>query len=432
MFLNQRPFSFRSAIAAARLSLPLLCAMFGAACGGCSGGPSVDGGPAVDGGTGAAACRAITFGDVGLDVQFDVETVYSAPLQTGLGSDALDFLVFNFVNYNERFGPGAVGTFSLSEPPNDNRGTCPECVSVFVDQLTESSEPDQVFFQSAGSIALETDPRSGIFRGRVVGLELVEVTIDGLTLESTPVPGGECLRVEDFDVDYAYVPDEWTCDPALYASGGVCNCDCGAYDPDCFCDGLANPDCPAEIEDDCGDGTVCTVEGCKASCDIFADPPLPCAAGELCAFDTAGQVCVSAPGRVNAAALGETCAGDSVMVQYCDVENTLPKGVCDDLDGTCRPVCFGMDLCPAEETCFTIAGGGPENGGMGYCRPAEDDNGGGGGGGAPTGWECSAEQYGDGFICECGCGVPDPDCDDPANEVLGCGAGATCVDGACQ
>lgn len=32
----------------------------------------------------------------------------------------------------------------------------------------------------------------------------------------------------------------------------------------------------------------------------------------------------------------------------------------------------------------------------------------------PSEWRCPPEAYGDGFSCECGCGIADPDCGDPA------------------
>ena len=64
---------------------------------GCVAGPSSgDAGPA-DAGPLESACRTIAIGDLQLDVQWDYETTYSAPLETELGSAALDHLVFNFV-----------------------------------------------------------------------------------------------------------------------------------------------------------------------------------------------------------------------------------------------------------------------------------------------------------------------------------------------
>jgi hypothetical protein len=378
---------------------------------------------AGEGDAGAAPddCVLIEVGDITLDVQQDVQTIYSAPLTTNIGGGVPDYLVFNFVNYNERFGVAGAGTFSLAEAPNDNRGTCPECVSVFQDQLTETSVPEAVFFQRAGSITLDVNPRTQVLEGSLEGLVLEEVTIDGATLTSTPVPGGRCLRLADLALDYRFVPPAWTCDPALYQSGGECNCDCGAPDPDCSCDPFANPDCPAVIEDDCADGTACTVNGCLAVCDPFSAPTVPCGVGQLCVFDgTAGPVCIDdGDERLNGAALGETCQGLDLLIEYCAVDGTVPAGVCDDLTGVCRPVCGpGPAGCPDGERCYTIAGGGPGEG-YGFCLP--DDQ-----------WTCDPDSFDDGAFCDCNCGGVDPDCADDTLPIFGCAEDERCVEGACQ
>ena len=61
----------------------------------------------------------------------------------------------------------------------------------------------------------------------------------------------------------------------------------------------------------------------------------------------------------------------------------------------------------------------------------------------PAEWTCDPAYYGANDGCDCGCGVQDPDCDDPeafmdqvfGPQVFGCdhsfGFGATCVDGEC-
>lgn len=373
---------------------------------------------------GGVVCTPLSLGAVTLDDAQDVQTIYSARLQTALEAGAPDYLVFNFVNINERFGAQALGTFSLAETPNDNRGTCAECISVFADQVTATSVPAKVFFQSAGSLTLTTNPRNRVFRGRVQGLTLVEVTIDGFTLESTPVPGGACLTVPDFDVDYKFVPPEWTCDAGLFQSGGMCNCDCGAPDPDCVCDPFMNPDCPAVIPDDCPMGTMCTPDGCKSSCDIFSNPPVRCQAGELCAFADAGPVCIDATNRTNPAQLGEICANVGRLVQYCAIQNTVPAGVCDDFDQRCRPVCMASGVCGSDEQCFTISGGPEGTGGYGYCRPAGDV--------PPPEWICDPDDYSDGAFCNCNCGAIDLDCEGNQLTVRGCDEGQMCVAGRCE
>ena len=39
---------------------------------------------------------------------------------------------------------------------------------------------------------------------------------------------------------------------------------------------------------------------------------------------------------------------------------------------------------------------------------------------APPGWTCEPRDYGDGVVCHCACGIPDPDCATPGSIVSGC------------
>lgn len=51
--------------------------------------------------------------------------------------------------------------------------------------------------------------------------------------------------------------------------------------------------------------------------------------------------------------------------------------------------------------------------------------------GIPSAWTCDAAAWDDGATCDCGCGVPDVDCADEERPVTGCGAGDACLEGAC-
>jgi len=59
------------------------------------------------------------------------------------------------------------------------------------------------------------------------------------------------------------------------------------------------------------------------------------------------------------------------------------------------------------------------------------------GDGVPDAWTCQKAWYDDGKACDCGCGAPDPDCEDPSAFIYGCGAphapgeGVECVGGVC-
>lgn len=67
------------------------------------------------------------------------------------------------------------------------------------------------------------------------------------------------------------VPSTWTCDPSWYAVGDDCDCNCGAYDPDC--------DLPLPVLN-CGAGQTCGADGtCEGGfgdgsfCDVGPNAP---------------------------------------------------------------------------------------------------------------------------------------------------------------
>jgi murein DD-endopeptidase MepM/ murein hydrolase activator NlpD len=52
--------------------------------------------------------------------------------------------------------------------------------------------------------------------------------------------------------------------------------------------------------------------------------------------------------------------------------------------------------------------------------------------GPPSDWWCPPEYYSTLDGCDCGCGAPDPDCDNPGQAIYGCSPGQTCsTDGWC-
>lgn len=50
----------------------------------------------------------------------------------------------------------------------------------------------------------------------------------------------------------------------------------------------------------------------------------------------------------------------------------------------------------------------------------------------PEGWTCSLNFYDSQDGCDCACGLVDPDCSIPDQEVFGCNPGQTCNDGVCE
>lgn len=126
--------------------------------------------------------------------------------------------------------------------------------------------------------------------------------------EPLPVVGCDADESCNAQGECFALPASWTCNPAFYGTSDGCDCNCGAYDPDC--------DIPGAVVYGCGPGGACTAEGtcgipaawmcedaawddgvtcdceCGASDPDCADPALPtpaCADGESC---TLGQ-CVT-------------------------------------------------------------------------------------------------------------------------------------------
>jgi len=365
-----------------------------------------------------SGCMQLTPSDLEaliFDGQDDVSTSYSLRLKSNIGVPAADYLVLQFINYNERIDNGA-GTFPLDSAPNDNFGTCAECVAIWVDQADLNLPPGKFLFQSSGSIQLDVDPRTRRLIGRIVGVRFREIALDPETLSSTFVVGGDCAELTaPLEFDLTYVPPEWKCSAADYNSNNGCDCDCGTTDPDCY----PTYDTPSAVpSDDCATGEVCYSDTCTSTCAVGADggATMGCGTGELCTLETPDDICRAAV-EVDAAALGEAC---TTYALYCAVASGLPGGVCSfDEAHLCRPLCASRADCTAGQHCYTVAGG-YLGAGKGYCND----------GPAPA-WLCEAERWNDGATCDCDCGDGDPDCADPTRPISGCGGARCGADGAC-
>jgi hypothetical protein len=95
------------------------------------------------------------------------------------------------------------GTFDLtSSGVNDNFQTCGQCVLVYSDVLL--NEADRFYFQSAGTITVDSEPGpfSGGLNATLTDVRLREVTINEYTYLSEPVPEGGCLLLDGpLDID---------------------------------------------------------------------------------------------------------------------------------------------------------------------------------------------------------------------------------------
>ncbi|MEZ4461520.1 MAG: hypothetical protein R3E66_17730 [bacterium] len=279
----------------------------------------------------------------------------------------------------ERYNDAAYeGTFELGQGADANFGTCAHCAVVL------TADPERAFFATAGTMVLNNDPFSRRLDIELVGLRLAEVTVNPETRESTLVPGGACVEVADFAKQGVFPPPEWTCPPVNYGNGVSCDCNCGAWDPDCAsgesnclpgdpaCSGIVGEPLPVV---GCDANEVCTVDpvrrvtACSATCDWAGQTG--CAAG-TCVFDFGvgdGDLCINDPMRVvEGLALGEACPNNGLQV-LCNVVNGFAQGYCGP-NNICRPVCDEQADCTAAgETCrfFTV----DET--LGYCGPEPTD-----------------------------------------------------------
>ncbi len=191
----------------------------------------------------------------------------------------------------------------------------------------------------------------------------------------------------------------WTCDPAVYNKGdNVCDCGCGAHDPDC--DAVAaNPPDGSNCAGDSSSPDCCTTFTLTGSC-VRTSTGFP--------YDALNQNdnshCLDVPA-------GWTCAyvyygdnacdcGCGVVDLNCSHGNDPSSCKRTGLDGSCAAI-DGQSVISSND--------------IGLCQPT-----------VPNGWKCSLSYYNDG-ICHCGCGIPDPDCG--SNNAAAC---QFCVDeGSC-
>jgi hypothetical protein len=157
------------------------------------------------------------------------------------------------------------------------------------------------------------------------------------------------------------VPLIWSCGLASYGGGDGCTCGCGAHDPDCS--GASSAACAAN--------GCATAGSCAKTCaDVAGSDNARCAdtpAGWTCSplYYRDGTICDCGCGAPDPDCL-ETTA------EACDY--------CND-PGSCTTDCTDIDELD-NSTCDI------------------------------PGWTCDPGSYSDGTLCDCGCGVVDPDCRD--------------------
>ncbi len=254
-------------------------------------------------------------------------------------------------------------------------------------------------------------------------------------------------RINPDDVTKCVAPPAgWTCTPALYGDGRSCDCGCGIQDQDCpstdpnSCDNClamgscAISACPSTLAAD--DNTRCEIPA-RWTCEDARYGDGTCHCG-------CGVVDVDCPDAMLGSC--EECDRSSCSPFACEVEaddnahcpeppltwNCSPRlywdgSRCDCGCGAIDPDCDALDaeacdVCDAPGSCSAQACPSfidPEF--NGHCAQPL----------SPVEWTCNSSAYADGIACDCGCGIPDPDCRDSQLSTcvrcLSCGGMGVCA-----
>lgn len=319
-------------------------------------GAAIDAPMTIDAGR-ADGCLDVSVATWRLALADDVSVVYRARIMPEVGGDPWDlYLEFR------RFDTSYEGTFPLGEGFDENYGGCARCVVAFY-----GTTYSHAFFARSGSITLRREPFSQHLDVSLDDVVLEEVTIGGMALESTPIPGGRCLALADATVTQTFPSQGWVCAAEDFDDGETCHCSCGAPDPDCGwqCPDPPAPDCdptPLPIEN-CDAGEMCTWDAeCAPRCDHAAR--VACAPGRVCGFSVDGDQCFDG---ADPAAIGETCAPEA---RHCAVDaEGFAMGLCDiDAEQLCRPACDEDSDCAEGEVCWSVYYNPWIERGQGYCR----------------------------------------------------------------
>lgn len=292
-------------------AVALLTGSIAVGCGDSSGTTGTAGGSGGGGGGVPGNCVEIDAESLKLLITSEPDSFayYEATLAApGLGGADLDLMGI------EVYDLGLTGSVDLGDATNNNYISCQACVRVLEDSTDMG--PARDFFQAAGTLELGATTPFYI-AGTLTDVTLVEVTI-AEDFTTTPVPGGACLHIASYTFDIPAPPTGWVCPPEYYEDGMGCDCnECGAHDPDCdvptlpstclmgqtcgttgSCEGTPTAWMCAGTEYDAGAGNGCDCN-CGAydpDCDLVAEAVQGCTGAETCSsggfcFDAAVWSC---------------------------------------------------------------------------------------------------------------------------------------------
>jgi hypothetical protein len=259
--------------------------------------------------------------------------------------------------------------------------------------------------------------------------------------------GAECPgRIDESDTTDCTAPTSgWVCEERRFEDGETCECGCGALDPDCddetaeSCDvcnafnSCSNLECIGTIDPD--DNSRCYhPPGWTCYQALYGDGFCDCGCGvlDIDCEDAEPESCDYCP---QSSCTPFDCTdtllpGDNTSCKNAPNAWRCPPRLyndgaqCDCGCGYTDPDCDGdtsleaCERCNSEGSCSGQAcPGSIYEDDTRVCTQPEP----------PDGWTCGAYAYGDGYACNCGCGVQDADCRTTAlNQCDQCQCGGSC------
>lgn len=188
------------------------------------------------------------------------------------------------------------------------------------------------------------------------------------------------------------LPAEWDtvrC-AGRYADGAVCDCECGAPDPDCVTLGSRSPACPAP-------GAICYRGQCvnpewhenrENRGDVIDND-----------IDDSSTRIVNGNGNGNSNSSNGNSSGKSNKGSDNDDDDIFCDPSKFGTNGVCECGCGGL----VDPDCVLSVGYARACGGVASECGADLVC-------SADAWTCARARYGDGRVCDCECGAPDPDC----------------------
>jgi thiol-disulfide isomerase/thioredoxin len=106
-------------------------------------------------------------------------------------------------SYQGQGGPAAPGLYTLNGANFKDAG-----LRLRIGYNCTANGCEKIFFGTSGTVAVESIGGAGVTLKALVNVRLVEVTIDGTTLESTEVPGGDSYCLRDYVIEEPIKADQ--------------------------------------------------------------------------------------------------------------------------------------------------------------------------------------------------------------------------------